>query len=78
MCVFIDELFDGNSHKEQLDSLPCHRRGGSAAECDGLEDLPCARTIGIASHLAPELHGRADDKSQGQAATVAAWLGSQS
>ncbi len=51
---------------------------GSAAECDGLEDPRCARTIGNASHLAPGLRGRAGDKLQGQASSVAAWRGSQS
>ena len=51
---------------------------GSAIECDGLEDPPFARTIGNASHLAPELPGRAGDKLQAQASSVAALHGSLS
>ena len=45
------------------------------AECDGLEDLPCARTIGNANRLSLGLHGRVDDKLQDQASSGAAWRG---
>lgn len=73
MCVLIDERFDGNSHKEPRDSLPCHPLSGSAIECDGLEDLPSAHTIGSASSLAPELRGRVGDKLRDEASSVAVW-----
>jgi hypothetical protein len=72
----VDALFDDNSHKEPPSFLPHHRLSGSATECDGLEDPPCARTIDIASHLAPGLPGKADDKFQDQAASGAVWYGS--
>ena len=74
----VDELFDDNSHKEPPSSLPRHRPVGSAAECDGLEDSPCARTIDIAIRLAPGPRGRAGDKLQDQAVDVAASRGSLS
>src|ERR1700693_1729844 len=54
------------------------RPSGSAAECDGLEDLPSARTVGTAAHLARGLRGRVSDRLRGQAATVAALRGSLS
>ena len=62
----------------RLDSPLRHCPVGFAAECDGLEDLPCARTIDNANRLAPELHGRAGDKPQGQALGGVASLGSPS
>jgi hypothetical protein len=51
-----DEFFDGTTRRGRSGSRPCHRQVGSVAEYDGLADLPFARTIGNASHLAPELH----------------------
>ena len=60
------------------DSRQRHRPVGFAAECDGLEDPRCTRTIGNASRLAPGLRGRAGDKLQGQASSVDVWHGSQS
>ena len=74
----VDELFDDNSHKEPSSSLPRHPLNGSAAEYDGLEDSPCARIVGNASHLAPELPGKARDTLPDQAVSVAAWCGSLS
>jgi hypothetical protein len=68
----VDEPIDGNSRKELSDSALCHHRSGSAIECDGLEDPPFAHTAGIAIHLAPELHCKADDKLQDQASSEAA------
>jgi len=56
-----DGLLDGTMRKMRSDSRQHHRLDGSAAECDGLEDLPFARSIGNASHLAPGPRGRADD-----------------
>jgi len=76
--VFADELLDGNSHKEPLDSLPRRSLSGSATECDGLEDSPCAHTIDNASRLAPGLPGRACDKLPDQVAGGVASLGSPS
>jgi hypothetical protein len=76
--AFVDESLDGNWRKELRDFLLCHPLSGSAIECGGLEDSPCARTIDIASHLAPELLGRAGDKLQDQAASGAALRESQS
>jgi hypothetical protein len=73
-----DGLFDGTTHKGLSDSQPCHRPVGSVAECDELEDFPLARTIGIASRLVPKLHGKARDKLQDQASTVAVSRGSLS
>ena len=71
-------LFDGITRRGQSDSRPYHHPAGFATECGGLEDLPFARMIGIASRLAPELHGKARDKLQDQAASGAVWLGSLS
>jgi hypothetical protein len=48
------------------------------AECDGLEDLPFARTIDIANRLAPKLPGKARDKLQDQAPSVFVSRGSLS
>ena len=73
-----DELFDGTTHRERSDCRQRHRPVALAGECDGLEDPPCARTIGNASHLAPGLRGRAGDKRQDQVSSVAALLGSLS
>ena len=52
--------------------------GGSGARCDELEDPRYTRTIGNASRLALRLHGRAGDKLQDQASSVAVWHGSRS
>src|SRR5665213_2677950 len=49
-----------------------------ATGCDGLEGFPRARTIGIASHLAPGLPGRVGDKLRAQASSGVALLGSLS
>jgi len=76
--AFVDGPFDGMLRRERSDSRQRHHRVGSAAECGGLEDSPFARTIGNASHLALALPGRAGDKLQDQASTVAAWSGSPS
>jgi hypothetical protein len=73
-----DGLLDGTTRRGQLGSRQHHRLVGSAAERDGLEDLPFARTIGNASHLAPGLRGRAGDKLRDQASSVAVWHGSLS
>ena len=53
-------------------------QSGSAAECDGPEDLPFARTVGNATHLAPELSGKVGDKPLAQASSVVVLRGSQS
>lgn len=74
----VDELFDGNSHKELPDCLPHHPLAGRAAEYGELEDSPCARTIGNAIHLVPELRGRAGDKLRGQVSSVVALVASPS
>jgi hypothetical protein len=73
--VLVDELLDGNSHKEPLDSLLGHLLSGSATECDGLEDSLCAHTIDNASGLTPGLHGEACDKPPAQASSGAVWCG---
>ena len=73
-----DALLDGTTRTGRSDSRQCHRPVGSAAECDGLEDLPSARTTGNASHLSPGLHGRAGDMFQDQASSVAVLCGSLS
>jgi hypothetical protein len=65
------ELSGGMGRKVRLDSRPRHRRGGSAAERDGLEDLTLARSLGIASRLAPGLRGRAGDKLPALVSSVA-------
>jgi hypothetical protein len=64
--------------KMRSDSQQHHRLGGSAAECDGLEDSPFARMIDNASHLGPGPRGGAEDKLPDQASSVAASHGSQS
>ena len=71
-------LFGDSHYKELSNWIRYHRPAGCAAECDGLEDLPCARTIGNASRLSPELPGRVGDKLQDQAASGVAWRGSLS
>ena len=73
-----DGLFGDSQYKELSNCVRCHRLVGCAAECDGLEDLPSARTLGNATHLAPGFRGRAGDKLQGQGSNVAALLGSLS
>src|ERR1700674_2817735 len=73
-----DGLFDGTKRRGRSDSRQRHRPVGSVAECDELEDLPSAHTIGNASHLASELHGRVGDKLQARASNVAVSRGSQS
>ena len=73
-----DELCDGTICRGRSGSRQCHRPVGFAAEYDGLEDPPCARTIGNASRLALGLHGRAGDKLQDPASSVAVWPASQS
>ena len=69
-----DGLFDGRRRRGRSDSRKRHLPVGSAVECDGLEDLPFARTIDNASHRVPRLCGKAGDKLQGQASTVGALL----
>jgi hypothetical protein len=71
--AFVDGPFDGMLRRERSDSQQCHRPVGSATECGGFEDLPCAHTIGNASCRAPKLHDRAGDKSQARVSNVAAW-----
>ena len=71
-------LFDGKTHTGRLNSRQCHRPVDFVAECDGFEDYLFGRTIGIAIHLAPRLHGRAGDKLPGQALSDAVWHGSRS
>ena len=66
-----DARFDGKVRRGRSDSRQRHRRGGCAAECGGLGDFPSARTIGIASHLSPKLHGKAGGTLQDQAASGA-------
>ena len=73
--MITDGLFDGTTHTARLDSQRRHPLSGFATECDGLGDSPFARTIGNASHLSPELHGRAGDKSQAQASSVVVLCG---
>jgi hypothetical protein len=53
-------------------------RGGSAADCDGLENLPRVRRIGNAIRPARGLYDRADDKPQARASGVAVWIEIQS
>ena len=53
------------------DSRQRHRPVDFVAECDGLEDFLCARTVGNASRLDPALQGRAGDTLQDQALDVA-------
>ena len=70
-----DVLLDGTTRRGRPDSRRRHRPVGSAAECGGPEDPPFARTIFIASNLAPGFPGRAGDKLQYQASSVAALRG---
>jgi len=65
-----DELLDDSSRKEPRDFLPSLPLGGSATECDGLVDLPCARTVGTSSRHAPALSGKARDKLRVRASTA--------
>jgi hypothetical protein len=67
-----DAVSDDSRCKELSNSIRYHRLAGCAAECDGLEDSPCARMIGNASRLAQELPGRVGDKLVAQAASGAA------
>jgi hypothetical protein len=78
ISIRVDELFGDNSHKVPPSSLPCHPLTGSDIEYDGLEDPPCARTIGNAIHLVPGLPGTAGDTPPVQAASEAVLLGSLS
>ena len=71
-------LFGDSQYKELSNWIRYHRPAVRAAECDGLEGLPCARTIGNASHLAPGLYGRVGYKLQGQVSSGVPWHGSQS
>jgi hypothetical protein len=71
----LSQLNGDTRSRECLGFALRHRPDGFEAECDGLEDSPYARTIGIASHRAPGLHDKAGDKLQGQAASGAALLG---
>src|ERR1019366_2303720 len=73
-----DVLFDGTMRRGRSDSRQRHHPVGFAAECDGLEDPRCTRTIGNASHLAAGLRRKAGDKLEGQASSVVVWHGSQS
>jgi hypothetical protein len=66
-------LFGGRRYKGLSNWIRCHRPVGFVAECDGLEDPPCARTIDNAIHHAPGLPCRAGDTLQDQASIVAAW-----
>jgi hypothetical protein len=68
---FSGGLFDGTTRRGRSDSRLRHRPVRFVAECDGLEDSLCARTIGNASHLALGLRGRAGDKLRGQVSTEA-------
>jgi hypothetical protein len=70
----VGELSGDTRHKELSDSRPCRRRGGSVVRCDGLEGLRFARTIGNASRHARGLRGRAGDKLQPPASSVAVWI----
>ena len=73
-----DELFDGTVRRGRSGSRQCHRPVGFAAEYDGLEDVPSARTIDNASRLAPTLHGKAGDTLQDRASSGVSWPASQS
>jgi hypothetical protein len=73
-----DVLLDGTTRRGHSDSRQHHRPVGLVAECDVLEDPPCARTIGNAIHLALGLRGRAADKPLDQASSGAVWHGSPS
>jgi len=73
-----DGPFDCKKRRGLSDSRQRHRPVGSEAECDGLEDFPCARRIDNASCLAVELPDRAGDMLLDQAVSGAAWRRSQS
>jgi len=73
-----DGPFDGTVRIGQSDSRQRQRLVGFADECDGPGDPPFARTIGIASRLAPGLRGRAGDKLPDQASSGVGSLGSRS
>jgi hypothetical protein len=66
------------TRRGRLDFRQYHRQVDFVVERDELEDLPFARTIGNASHLAPGPRGRADDKLPDQASSGAFWHGSLS
>ncbi len=74
----VDGLFDGMMRREQSDSLQRHHPIGPAAEYDEPEDPLCTHKIGNANHLAPGFPGKARDRLQGQASTVAAWCALES
>ena len=78
MPKIADAPFDGTVRIGQSDSRQRQRLVGPAVEYGGLEDFPCARTIGNASRLAPGLRGRAGDTFLHQASSVAFLHGSQS
>ena len=65
------DKIDDNRNKDLSDCSPCRRPDGFATECDGLEVLLSARTIGTASGLASGLLGKGRDKAQNQALGVA-------
>lgn len=71
-----DEFFDGMRRRGRSDSQQRHRPFGLVAEWDGLEDSLCVHTIGKASRLAPELHGKLCNKLPDQASSGAVWRGS--
>jgi hypothetical protein len=73
--ITTDGLFDGTTRTVRLDSQRRHPLSGSATECGGLEDFPCVRKIGSASHLVRSLRGKACDKLPDQAASVVAFYG---
>jgi hypothetical protein len=66
-------LLDGMMRRGRSDSRQRHRPVGSASECGGLDDLPSAHTVGIASRLAPGLVSKVDYKLQRQVSIV--WHG---
>ena len=66
-----DGLLDGMMRRGRSDSRLRHRPVDFVAECDGLEDLPSARTTGNANHLAPGLRGTTGDKLRDQVSSVA-------
>jgi hypothetical protein len=75
-CDILLEITGGQNFDEGQvsDFAHCRQRSGLAIECDGLEECPFVHTIGSASRLSPGLHGKARDKLQGQALSVAAWF----
>ena len=68
-----DGLLDGTTRRGRSDFRQHHRQVGFAAECDGLGDFPCARTIDNASHHAQGLRGGAGDMFPHQVSSVAVW-----